>query len=135
MPASAPDTTATAMRPAPGIFRAVLYSLALSVPVCDALAQAYPARPIRLIVSFAPGGSVDLVARLMGQKLSEAWGQQVVIDNRPGAGGNLSAEVHKRLVRQGVEPIGSTSAQLASHLKSELAKWAKVVKLSGARVD
>ena len=70
---------------------AVLFALA--APLCDALAQPYPARPIRLIVSFAPGGSVDLVARLIGQKLTEAWGQQVVIDNRPGAGGNLSAEL------------------------------------------
>ncbi len=56
-------------------------------------AQNYPARPIRLVVSFAAGGGVDLVARLIGQKLSEAWGQQVVIDNRPGAGGNVSAEL------------------------------------------
>ena len=52
-----------------------------------------PARPIRLVVSFAAGGGVDLVARLVGQKLSEAWNQQVVIDNRPGAGGNVSAEL------------------------------------------
>ena len=56
-------------------------------------AQSYPARPIRLVVSFAAGGGVDLVARLIGQKLSEAWNQQVVIDNRPGAGGNVSAEM------------------------------------------
>ncbi len=58
-----------------------------------AYSQTYPARPIRLVVSFAAGGGVDLVARLIGQKLSEAWSQQVVIDNRPGAGGNLSAEL------------------------------------------
>jgi tripartite-type tricarboxylate transporter receptor subunit TctC len=58
-----------------------------------AQAQTYPARPVRLIVSFAPGGSVDLVARLLGQKLGEGWGQQVVVDNRPGAGGNVSAEI------------------------------------------
>ena len=58
-----------------------------------ALAQTYPARPIRLVVSFAAGGGVDLVARLVGQKLSESWNQQVVIDNRPGAGGNVSAEL------------------------------------------
>ena len=58
-----------------------------------AMAQSYPARPIRLVVSFAAGGGVDLVARLLGQKLSEAWNLQVVIDNRPGAGGNVSAEL------------------------------------------
>ncbi len=87
--------------PASRIFRAALYWLALSIPASDALAQAYPARPIRLIVSFAPGGSVDLVARLIGQKLAEAWGQQVVIDNRPGAGGNLSAELAARAAPDG----------------------------------
>ncbi|HEX2828654.1 MAG TPA: tripartite tricarboxylate transporter substrate binding protein [Burkholderiales bacterium] len=64
-------------------------------------ADTYPARPIRLIVSFAPGGSVDVVARLVGNKLSEAWGQQVVIDNRPGAGGNLSAEIAARAAPDG----------------------------------
>ncbi len=64
-------------------------------------AQTYPARPIRLIVSFAPGGSVDLEARLLGQKLTEAWGQQVIIDNRPGAGGNVSAELTARATPDG----------------------------------
>ena len=101
MLASIPDRTAIAMRPASGIFRAALCWLALSAPACEALAQAYPARPIRLIVAFAPGGSVDLVARLIGQKLTEAWKQQVVIDNRPGAGGNLSAELAAKAAPDG----------------------------------
>lgn len=96
MPASVADGTAAAMRPVSGIFRTALCSLVLAAPLGDGLAQPYPARPIRLIVSFAPGGSVDLVARLIGQKLSDVWGQQVVIDNRPGAGGNLSAELAAR---------------------------------------
>ena len=64
-------------------------------------AESYPQRPIRLIVSFATGGSVDVVARLVGQKLGEAWHQQVVIDNRPGAGGNLSAEIAARAAPDG----------------------------------
>ena len=55
--------------------------------------QSYPNKPIRLVVGFATGGSVDLQARLLAQKLGASWGQQVVVDNRPGAGGNVSAEI------------------------------------------
>jgi len=55
--------------------------------------EAWPNKAVRLIVPFAPGGSTDVVARLMGQKLAEVWGQAVVIDNRTGAGGNLGADI------------------------------------------
>jgi tripartite-type tricarboxylate transporter receptor subunit TctC len=58
-----------------------------------ASAQAYPVRPVRLIVGFAPGGSTDITARLMGQWLSERLGRQFVIENRPGAGTNLATEL------------------------------------------
>jgi tripartite-type tricarboxylate transporter receptor subunit TctC len=69
--------------------------------VAAAPADTYPSRPVRLIVAFAPGGSVDVVARLVAQKLAESWGQQVVVDNRPGAGGNLSAEIAARSAPDG----------------------------------
>ena len=63
--------------------------LAVSAPaVC---AQAYPVKPIRLIVPFAPGGTTEVLARIIGQKMGESLGQQVVIDNRPGASGSLGA--------------------------------------------
>lgn len=59
----------------------------------DAQAQTpFPARSARLVVPFPPGGSLDNVGRLLAQKLSEAWGQQVVVENRPGAGGNVGAD-------------------------------------------
>jgi tripartite-type tricarboxylate transporter receptor subunit TctC len=58
----------------------------------QALSQAWPARQVRMIVPFAAGGTTDVVARVLGQKLAEAWGQPVAIENRTGAGGNLGAD-------------------------------------------
>jgi tripartite-type tricarboxylate transporter receptor subunit TctC len=55
-----------------------------------ALAQSYPSRPVRIIVGFPPGGSIDIVARVIGQWLSDRLGQQFIIENRLGAGGNLA---------------------------------------------
>ena len=56
-------------------------------------AQAYPAKTVRIIVPFSPGGATDIVTRLLAQKLTEAWGQQVVADNRAGASGNIGGEL------------------------------------------
>lgn len=67
--------------------------LAVSFALPAAQAAEYPDRPIRIIVPFTPGGSTDILARMIGQKLTEAWGQQVIADNRPGANGVVAAEI------------------------------------------
>lgn len=64
-------------------------------------AQPYPSKPLRFIVPFAPGGGNDIIARVIGQKLSERWGTQVVVDNRPGAGGNVAAEITAKAAPDG----------------------------------
>src|SRR5262245_62005784 len=81
-----------------------------------ARAQAYPTRPVRIIVGFAPGGATDIVARLMGQWLSERFGQNFVIENRPGAAGNIGTEAvvnaapdgHTLLVVTSVNTVNAT---------------------------
>ena len=74
---------------------ALLFAVAVALPA-TAAAQAYPDKPIRFIVPFAPGGGNDIIARLVGGKLAEMWSQQIVVDNRGGAGGNIAGEITAR---------------------------------------
>jgi tripartite-type tricarboxylate transporter receptor subunit TctC len=73
----------------------IFAALALTAFASSAIAQtgaAYPEKPVRLVVPFAAGGALDVVARIAGQKMTETWSRQIVIDNRLGAGGNIGAE-------------------------------------------
>ena len=65
--------------------------LAVSGLQTNVAAQSYPERPVRLLIAFPAGGTIDTLGRILAQKLTEAWGQNVVIENRPGAGGNIGA--------------------------------------------
>jgi tripartite-type tricarboxylate transporter receptor subunit TctC len=68
---------------------------------CAQDAASYPAKPIRMVISLAPGGGVDTSGRLLGQKFTDAWGQQVVAENRPGAGGTIATELVARAAPDG----------------------------------
>jgi tripartite-type tricarboxylate transporter receptor subunit TctC len=86
-----------------------------------ATAQSYPSRPVRLVVGFAAGSTTDILARLMGQWLSERLGQQFIIENRPGAAGNIAAETVVKAPADGyallmVPPAAAINATLYDKL-------------------
>ena len=87
--------------------------------VSAASAQTYPVRPIRLVIPFPPGGSNDIVGRVLAAQLTERLGKQVVVDNRPRAGGS----------------IGTDPGRFGSFIVSEIAKWGGPVKQIGVKAE
>jgi tripartite-type tricarboxylate transporter receptor subunit TctC len=94
----------------------------LAVSAVAAAAQAYPAKPIRLIVPFAPGGPNDIIGRIVGQKLAEAWGHAVVVENRGGAGGTIGLDAAAKSPADGYTLAmgGSSSMAIAPGLYAKL---------------
>ena len=86
-----------------------LLACCLALACAAAGAQSYPTRTIRIVVPFGPGGPSDILARTVGQKLTEAWGQQVMIDNRPGANGVLGCELVARSAPDGYTLVMGTN--------------------------
>ncbi len=91
----------------------ILGFLLIGMGGATAAAQTYPVKPIRIVVHFPPGGPTDLVARAVGQKLTEAWGQQVIVDNRPGAGGVVGVEAVVRSAPDGYTILFATGGSMS----------------------
>ena len=95
---------------------------------------AYPSKPMRLISAFPPGGGTDILARSIATPVAEAFGQPVVVDNRPGAGGTTGSELVARAA-QNAELVGSTPEEYAALLRNEVQRWAEVIKASGMTLE
>jgi tripartite-type tricarboxylate transporter receptor subunit TctC len=78
-----------------------------------ALAQTYPAKPIRIVVPYPPGGSGTIVARILGDKLTQAWGQQILVDSRPGASGMIGAEIVAKAPPDGYTLLAGYTSEVA----------------------
>jgi tripartite-type tricarboxylate transporter receptor subunit TctC len=87
-----------------------LVTCALCLGYGGATAQPYPSKPIRIVVPFTPGSASDILSRLIGPKLQEAWGQQIVVDNRPSAGGTVAGEIVARATPDGHTLMLTSSA-------------------------
>ena len=92
---------------------AILIAASALILQTSAVAQIYPDRPVRIIVAFPAGGTLDTLARIIAQKLGDTWGQSVLVENRPGAGGNIGAASAARAAPAAIPCISARS-----HLRS-----------------
>jgi tripartite-type tricarboxylate transporter receptor subunit TctC len=93
----------------------LMFSLAAGICSAQSGAPAFPAKPVRFVVGFTPGGPSDILARALGQKLADLWSQQVVIENRPGAGGNIAAEIVAKSAPDGYTWLLGNNSILATN--------------------
>jgi tripartite-type tricarboxylate transporter receptor subunit TctC len=92
-----------------------LLAAAAAFTALSAHAQTYPAKPVRILVPFSPGGATDIVTRVLGQKLNEVWGQTVIVDNRAGASGNIAAELASKSPADGYTLFMTSGSIIAAN--------------------
>ena len=100
----------------------LLLALLIALGCSTAQAQGYPVRPVKIVVAFSPGGGTDIVARLLGQKLTEMWGQQVIVENRAGASGTIGTEYAAKSAPDGYTLFMGTLGNLSvnKHLYTKM---------------
>jgi len=124
--------------------------------VCAALgAQEYPARAVRIVVPFAPGGGTDLIARILSQHLSQRLGQSFVVENRPAGSGSSApitwrrarptatrcfsrsprSRVRRGMIDQGMDPAAGEPGEFAALIKADMEKWGDIGKRLGVKLD
>jgi len=100
----------------------ILIALAVASSACTALAQGYPSKPVKVVVTFPPGGTPDIYGRIMSAELAKAWGQSVVVENRTGAGGTIGTDFVAKSAPDGYTLLFAADATItiAPHLYSKL---------------
>ena len=113
----------------------------------DTSAQAFPTKPVTIVAPFPAGGINDILARTLGNRLSEKWKQPVIVANKPGASGNIGAAFVSSAAADGytlllaaasigiVLAVGDSSADAGDFLRQEMKKWAEVIRTAGVRVE
>jgi tripartite-type tricarboxylate transporter receptor subunit TctC len=106
------------------VWSAMLFSLTAACAICTPAAEsAYPNHPVRMVVPFPPGAASDFLARVLGQKLTESWGQQIVVDNRPGAGGLIGGTAVAKSNPDGYTIALIGQPHLTAYLLSKTPPW------------
>src|SRR5471032_2192035 len=111
------------------LFRIIVAFLAAKLCAGVVHAQAYPVKPVRIVVPFPPGGGADALARILSPKLTEIWGQPIIVENKPGASGHIGADFVAQSASDGYTLLMSSTASLT---EKNVAQFAPVSLVSAS---